>query len=147
MGRSFFMEMSFMTGEQKESIHQMRGKKISYSQIAAALEISLNTVKSYCRRNGLQGNLLQSAKGDDAVCQQCGKRLNQKAKQKPKKFCSDQCRRAWWKDHQDRLNKKAVYVLTCAHCGAPFQSYGNKKRKYCSHACYIKDRFGEENAS
>lgn len=136
-----------MTGEQKESIHQMRAEKFSYSQIATSLGISLNTIKSYCRRNGLHGNLSQTANGDDTVCQQCGKRLYQKQKQKPKKFCSDQCRRAWWKEHQDQLHKKAVYVLTCAHCGTSFQSYGNKKRKYCTHACYIKDRFGEEKAS
>ena len=139
--------MSFMTGEQKKSIHEMRAEKFSYSQIAASLGISLNTIKSYCRRSGLQGNLSRTAEGGGAVCQQCGKRLYQKQKRKPKRFCSDQCRRAWWKDHQDRLHKKAVYVLTCAHCGTSFQSYGNKKRKYCSHACYIKDRFGEEKAS
>lgn len=47
----------------------------------------------------------------------------------------------WWKEHPKMLNKKAVYTYTCAGCGRKFTAYGNSKRKYCSHACYIKDRF------
>jgi hypothetical protein len=50
---------------------------------------------------------------------------------------------AWWKEHPERLNRKAVYGLVCAGCGKPFESYGNRYRKYCSHDCYIKDRFGD----
>lgn len=37
--------------------------------------------------------------------------------------------------------RKAFYPLICAECGKEFLSYGNRKRKYCSHACYIKARF------
>lgn len=44
----------------------------------------------------------------------------------------------------DIIYRKAVYAYTCAHCGKPFTAYGNKERKYCSHNCYISDRFGEE---
>lgn len=40
------------------------------------------------------------------------------------------------------LNKKAVYTHTCAGCGREFTAYGNARRKYCSHACYINHRFG-----
>ena len=54
----------------------------------------------------------------------------------------EKCRLAWWNEHRDSMNRKAVYRLTCAYCGEVFDSYGNKSRKYCSHACYIKDRFG-----
>ncbi|RXM53885.1 RNA polymerase subunit sigma-70, partial [Clostridium tetani] len=33
------------------------------------------------------------------------------------------------------------------YCGKEFSAYGNKNRKYCSHNCYIRDRFwrDEEN--
>lgn len=31
---------------------------------------------------------------------------------------------------------------TCAGCGATFEAYGNKHRKYGTHACYIRTRFG-----
>jgi len=40
---------------QKEQITQMRSEGFSYAKIAAALGISENTVKSFCRRNNLGG--------------------------------------------------------------------------------------------
>jgi hypothetical protein len=49
---------------------------------------------------------------------------------------------AWWEAHPERLSRKAVYELVCAGCGEPFESYGNKGRRYCSHGCYVKARFG-----
>lgn len=42
----------------------------------------------------------------------------------------------------DKVNRKANYEFICPHCKKLFSAYGNKKRKYCSHACYIEDRFG-----
>jgi hypothetical protein len=32
----------------------------------------------------------------------------------------------------------------CACCGITFNTIGNSKRKYCSHACYITERYGKE---
>ena len=42
-----------MTGIEKEIVHQMRLEDNSHSQIASSLGISINTIKSYCRRNNL----------------------------------------------------------------------------------------------
>ena len=42
--------------------------------------------------------------------------------------------------HPERVNRKAFYVATCAHCGQEFQSYGNKGRKYCSRLCFNQAR-------
>ena len=39
-----------------------------------------------------------------------------------------------------KVNKKAFYTLTCKHCGKEFTAYGNQKRVYCCHDCYIKDK-------
>ena len=104
-----------MTDLQKEQIKALRLQGIGYVKIGEILGISDNTVRSFCRRNGL---------GD-----------------------SDTCRTAWWNSHPDCVDRKAVYAYTCAHCGKPFTAYGNKERKYCSHGCYISDRFGEERDS
>ncbi len=30
----------------------------------------------------------------------------------------------------------------CPRCGSTFRAYRNRNRKYCSHECYIADRFG-----
>ena len=147
-----------MTVEQKEKIQQMRRDGAGYGQMAASLGVSKETVKSFCRRNPVQTNA-QDAPVDSAVaaaaaetdravegvvCRQCCKRLIQRPKQKPKRFCSDECRLAFWREHSAQLNKKAVYTIRCAGCGHTFKSYGNKARKYCGHACYIKNRFGGE---
>ena len=104
----------------------------------ARLGISENTVKSFCRRNNLTG---VASKEPVVVCRNCGRPLPQYPKRKQRKFCSEACRRAWWKMHPELIHKAAFYPATCAHCGQEFQSYGNRKRKYCSHACYIAARF------
>ncbi len=132
-----------MTAEQKEKIHQMRNKGMSYSQITLELGISENTIKSFCRRKKLGAEPKNKPRtiGKCTGCKQCGKPLNQCTKGQPKKFCSDECRRTWWKFNDSQLIKKAYYTLTCAGCGMKFESYGNKNRKFCGHACYIADKF------
>ena len=127
-----------MLREQKENILQMRADGQGYAKIAEAVVLPVNTVKSYCRRNGLTNSALKNG----GVCKHCGRPICGAKKSKPKKFCSDACRMAWWTGHRDQMTKKAVYLLTCIYCGKAFESYGNKKRKYCSHRCYIADRFG-----
>ena len=124
-----------MTGTQKEQIARLRGKGKSYALIAADLGISESTVKSHCRRNNLGANYTQPAISADA-CEYCGKPLKHTPGAKRRRFCSDKCRMAWWNTHPEAVNKKAVYHFKCAACGAPFESYGNAKRKYCSRACF-----------
>ena len=48
----------------------------------------------------------------------------------------------WWNSHLDLVKRKAIYHFTCPTCGREFTAYGNAHRKYCSHSCYIEDRFG-----
>lgn len=129
-----------MTDAEKEKIRFWRLEGLGYGTIAARLGLSENTVKSFCRRNHLTG---VASKEPVCVCRHCGQPLALLPKRKERKFCSETCRRAWWKAHQELVNRKAFYLITCAHCGKEFKSYGNRTRKYCSHACYIAQRFGE----
>ena len=104
-------------------------------------EISEGAVR-VCRQNIRRNNLTGVASKEPVVvCRNCGRPLPQYPKRKQRKFCSEACRRAWWKLHPELIHKAAFYPATCAHCGQEFQSYGNRKRKYCSHACYIAARF------
>jgi endogenous inhibitor of DNA gyrase (YacG/DUF329 family) len=143
-GFSFFMEVNQMTNDQKKIVQKMREEGHSYLQIASTLGISENTIKSYCRRSIL--NSIKSIKNNEVKethtsCKYCGKPLNNGIKGQPKKFCSEGCRHLWWRDNDSKLNKKAYYTITCAECGKEFESYGNKNRKFCGHACYINNRF------
>lgn len=135
-----------MTNNEKEKIKVLREKGYSYSKIAVTLDISENTVKAFCRRNNLGG--VRASRVNPKIegnikCKQCERELEQREKGARKKFCSDKCRRQWWKEHDYCIDRKAYYTLTCYECGNKFKSYGNKNRKYCSHNCYIKNRFGK----
>ena len=48
----------------------------------------------------------------------------------------------WWNSHAEQVKRKALYPFKCAACGKEFTAYGNTHRRYCSHGCYCKDRFG-----
>lgn len=136
-----------MTDIQRMQIKELRLAGYGYKKISQALSLSVDTVKSFCRKNNLAGvmadNNSTSADGK-TFCKQCGKELVQKPNQKTLLFCSSTCRQAWWNAHPEMLNKRAVYSYRCYHCGKDFTAYGNSHRKYCSHPCYIQERFGGE---
>lgn len=134
-----------MTDMEQKQVTRMRKEFYSYKKIAKALSISENTVKSFCKRNGLGGlasHRRNKPLGKENQCLNCGLPIQQIQGRKIKKFCTYECRMAWWKEHPEYLKKKANYEFVCANCKKTFIAYGNKTRKYCSHECYIEDRFG-----
>ncbi|MCM1232943.1 MAG: RNA polymerase subunit sigma-70 [Ruminococcus flavefaciens] len=122
-----------MTSEEKKKIEHLQSQGLGYKRIASTLGLSVNGVKSFCRRHPAK----PSAEG---ICPVCGAPVVQTPHRKQKKFCSDKCRMVWWKAHPELLNRKAIYHLVCAYCGQPFDSYGNNRRKYCSRRCYDNAR-------
>jgi endogenous inhibitor of DNA gyrase (YacG/DUF329 family) len=133
-----------MNTEQKEQIRRLRKEGYGYASISHALGLTKSQVSAYCRRNNLTGRLADPNDANTpgaAYCQCCGKPLMQHPGRKEMKFCSDACRLKWWNSHPGDVNRKAFYTFTCACCGKTFTAYGNRHRKYCSHACYIQDRF------
>lgn len=130
-----------MTEMQKQQIKGYRDCGYGYKKIGQLMGISENTVKTYCKRNGLGGVAAKPAK-ECCICKSCGKPIVQVPGRKQKKFCSDRCRNQWWNSHLDLVNRKAHYNFICPCCKRPFTAYGNANRKYCSHECYIEDRFG-----
>ncbi len=74
---------------QKHQIIALRRDGTGYGQIASTVGISINTVKSFCRRHDLTG------KKTDSVCEQCGRPVLQQPGRKHKRFCSDACRNKW----------------------------------------------------
>jgi endogenous inhibitor of DNA gyrase (YacG/DUF329 family) len=136
-----------MTNTQKEQIKKLRLAGYGYKRIAQALSLSVDTVKSYCRKNNLAGvmaGIPSSSTDGKTYCKQCGKELLQKPNQKTLLFCNSECRQTWWNGHPEMVNKKAIYSYHCPQCHKPFTAYGNSRRKYCSHSCYIVARFGGE---
>ena len=134
-----------MENKKTKEILSLRLDGMSYNQIALTLGMSVNTIKSHFQRNKITNKAAEVYPKEGMVieCQFCGIKLKQKPRGKTKKFCSDSCRRAWWKENPEHLDKRAYYTLVCSGCGKDFKSYGNMNRIYCSHSCYIKKRFKE----
>ncbi len=130
-----------MTSEQKNQIANLRQEGLGYATIAQALGISKSTVTSHCQRNNLGGIKSTGIILDKKYCKHCGKEIHPVSGRKQAKFCSKKCRVSWWNANQEKVNKKAFYTFTCNLCGKSFTAYGNSKRKYCSHDCYINARF------
>jgi len=126
-----------MTEAERSQIQAYRLDGLSNKQIADRTGIPQNTIKVYCHRNPLPKTAIADHKG---LCRQCGKPLIQTPHKKVKRYCSDRCRMAWWKENEANLNKKAYYRHVCQHCGTVFESYGNAHRKFCSRSCYAAAR-------
>lgn len=136
-----------MTDREKQLIADYRTEGFSYTKISRIMDISVNSVKTYCQRHGLGGVAVHENISVEEIltCENCGKPVKQNPGRKKKRFCSDKCRNKWWNSHIDQVKKKANYECICACCKKSFVAYGNKGRKYCSHECYIETRFGGES--
>lgn len=134
-----------MTDLQKEHIRSLRMQGYGYKRIAQILQLSVNTVKTYARKEGLGGQRAKVSREipTDHFCKCCGMPVLQNPLRKEKLFCSTECRMKWWGEHPELIKHRTARNLECAYCHKPFTAYKSLKRKYCSHACYIADRFGE----
>lgn len=128
-----------MTNEQKKQLISLRRSGAGYGKIGQIIGISINTVKSFCRRHALTTEIKAF------VCDQCKNPVEQNIGRKRKRFCCDACRNKWWNSHLELVKRKAIYSFTCQNCGKQFSVYGNNHRKFCCHDCYIEYRFGGEH--
>lgn len=136
-----------MTYEQQEQIIDLRKKGYGYKLIGQMLGINRDTVRYFCKSNGMAGITENTLVSDKDTCPCCGGAIPQAATTgRRRKFCSEKCRREWWKMHPGagKRSESAIYHSTCVACGKEFTTYGNSSRKYCSHTCYILHRFGQK---
>ncbi len=126
-----------MTDEEKSIVVEMKKAGLGARRIAHFLGLSVNTVKSYLRNHP---EALFPGEPCDDFCHFCGKPIIYTPKAKKRKFCSDQCRLAWWKAHPDKLNRKAFYPKICPSCGQSYMAYGRPNQKYCSRKCFANAR-------
>ena len=138
-----------MKPEIAKQITTLRLKGLGYKSIAVVVGTSKENVRYFCKTHGLDGSAelvklnFEEHKKHPESCKYCGGKITRRAHSGKKLFCSEECRRAWWKEHPSEASrsKDATYKCECSYCKRIFYSYGNKDRKYCSHDCYIQDRF------
>lgn len=133
-----------MTGAQMHNVQVMHRQGLTPTQIAKNLGVSLNTVKSYCRRNNLSATSKDTGNEENKEhCKHCGKTVPQTAGRKQKLFCDDTCRNRWWNENRQQVSRRSLEVKHCHHCGKLFSSYPRQQQKYCCHGCYVLSRFGK----
>ena len=89
-----------MAAANTERIAEMRLQNYSYSFIGRALDISPNTVKSICRRQGFaaEGSRKTKAEKQNApLCKNCHRLLT--GGRSDRAFCSEKCRTEWRRKH------------------------------------------------
>ena len=128
-----------MKPEQKRMIEELRNSGCGYKEISEQLQISINTVKSYCKRHELT-RMGKRNSGSVRFCLQCGTEIKQEQHRKTKKFCSDRCRMIWWREHSSLLRTPSKQIFICPVCHEAFAAYSSTKQKYCSRLCYARSR-------
>lgn len=87
----------------REEILRFRLQGLGYKAIASRLKLSRDSVRQYCYRNGLAGYSkavmlnLQQMLDDEIICKNCGAKLKHTDGKRRKIFCSDRCRKKYWK--------------------------------------------------
>lgn len=139
---------SKLTQYQQRQIREARLRGAGYRAIANVFGLDRDVVRNFCVRQGLDSGATEKTTAPRlATCISCGRSLKQPHTGRPRKFCSVECRRAWWSSHRDAIEKSesAMYSTVCAACGTVFVAYGNRHRKYCCPECYYRDRFGSRD--
>ncbi len=126
-----------MTKTEQMQATIMRENGYSYGQIANELEISINTIRSFCQRKHLE---IKDHK-DVHFCKSCGVQLDKTRR----KFCSRKCKTDWWNHHKPETKGQTEKV--CPTCGKTFRFFPSQKRIFCSHPCYIKQKFSGLNSA
>ena len=96
-----------MMTQELETIAALRRQNYPYSFIARELGLSINTVKSICRRRGLKALGARKTKTEKAtalLCRNCRKPLPEGSRQEVK-FCCGYCRTEWHRRNR-RVSEK-----------------------------------------
>ena len=96
---------------QLENIQRLRKDNYTYASIGKVLGMSVNTVKSICRKYGFAPDDVPQKDINHIVsleaiprCKFCGRAMDNPWNRRNKKFCTDQCRYNWWNRKKRVLN-------------------------------------------
>ena len=83
--------------------------------------------------------ILAAAMGAINLCPYCGRTVVRNPMGRPKRFCSEECRKKYKNRHR---NGKDARIAICPECGKGFIAQGERRRmrKYCSRACANRGR-------
>jgi hypothetical protein len=120
-----------VTDKQKSDISVLLQTGIGHDTIARITGLPADQVEDCCKE------LAYASVSGIVFCKACGAPVAQTPKKRRKIFCSEECRRKWWKEHPEQ--SRALHPRICAYCGKEYKA-SRSKSMYCSHECYMKAR-------
>ena len=131
----------------REQARLLRGKGMGYKTIATITGLTRDTVRNVSRKveAGPENRELSKRIEAKEACAFCGEDIERNGSMgRPRRFCSDYCRRQYWRLHRSEQKRKEdkLFLRTCACCGKTFQIYGKNERKYCSREHYRLHFYG-----
>ena len=133
----------------REQARLLLGKGMSHAKTAEATGLTKGVVRNIARsvdRTDEDKEISGRIERKEA-CSFCGSMMaNVETMGRPRRFCSDYCRRQYWRLHRAEQTKKAdkLFIRTCAYCGKGFQIYGKSERKYCCREHYRLHFYGAD---
>lgn len=103
---------------QRKQIRKLRSEGLGYQSIGKIVGLSRDSVRNYCKRNpellGYRNAVTKMMKDQASglpCCLHCKETFIPKGTGRPKKFCSDACRRYWWQDHPELHRNKIQLTM------------------------------------
>lgn len=127
---------------QKMQIKELLKQAMSHHKIADILRLSYTDVSRYVKelmndnwapRDDMN---VREITTEEFICEWCGKIGWKNDIGRMQRFCCDRCRRVYWRYHRSTDR----YTKVCGYCGEQFYT-NSAKAKFCSHNCYMKNRF------
>ena len=125
----------------REQARLLRMQGMSHTKIAGITGLTRGIINNIARGVGKveENKTVVSRIQQGQACAYCGISMNQHdGPGRPRRFCSEHCRRQYWRLHRSEQLRRAdkLYLRTCAYCGKTFQIYGKNDRKYCCREHY-----------
>ena len=131
----------------REQARLLREKGMSHVKIASVTGLTRGIVNNIARGIGSvdEDKTVLDRMAAGQACAYCGGTMEQQGKMgRPRRFCSDYCRRQYWRLHRPEQKRKEdkLFLRTCAYCGKTFQIYGKSDQKYCCREHYRLHFYG-----
>lgn len=133
---------------QREQAQYLRMRGMSLQKVVDITGLTKSTVRNLDKyiEPGDPDETLHLKIENNEACAFCGGPIEQHdGAGRPRRFCSDHCRRQYWRLHRDeqKKNPEIVFTRICRYCGQPFEIYGKNERKYCCRDHYLKHFYGD----
>lgn len=119
-----------MTEAQINKILECKAKGLGYKKTAKEVGVHYTTIQKFLKKYGGGDVLIHSH------CLECGKPIVYSRNHRPRKFCCQDCRNAYWNREHGMNTTKASKPFVCERCGKTFLSF-RKHPHFCSRECYL----------